>query len=96
MVRFLTLVLTLALTGPVVAQTKQRIDKEADLPRFSYKLDGRIEDLLRDDAKFRAFVSAVRRDTESTLAKFEIADKAERAALAGHAGTARPAGGPLR
>jgi subtilisin family serine protease len=66
-----------------MGQTKQRIDKAADLPRFTYKIDGRVEDLLRDDAKFRAFATEVRRDTESTLAKYDIADKSSERQLRG-------------
>ena len=39
---------------------KQRVEKAADLPRFSYKIDGKVEDLLRDDAKFKAFAAKLR------------------------------------
>lgn len=81
--RVLLVFLALAVTGPAVGQTKQRIDKAADLPRFTYKIDGRVEDLLRDDAKFRAFAAEVRRDTESTLAKYDIADKSSERQLRG-------------
>ena len=61
----------------------QRIEKAADLPRFTYKIDGKVEDLLRDDAKFRAFATDVRRDAESTLAKYDIADKSSERQLRG-------------
>jgi hypothetical protein len=74
-IRLFVVLSTLALVGAADAQTKQRIDKVADLPRFTYKIDGQVEDLIRNDAKFGAFAAAVRRDTESTLAKYEIADK---------------------
>ena len=60
---------------PAFAQ-KQRVDKAADLPRFNYRIDGKVEDLLRDDAKFKAFATQLRNDTESVLAKYEIPDKA--------------------
>jgi hypothetical protein len=59
-----------------LAQTKPRIEKAADLPRFTYKIDGSVEDVIRDDAKFRRFAAAVRRDTESVLAGYEIDDRA--------------------
>ena len=81
--RLLVALLALAAVGPAAGQTKQRIDKAADLPRFTYTIDGRVEDLVRDDAKFRAFAAEVRRDTESTLAKYEIADKATERQLLG-------------
>jgi hypothetical protein len=81
--RLFVVLLALAVAGPAVGQTKQRIDKAADLPRFTYKIDGRVEDLLRDDAKFHAFAAEVRRDTESTLAKYDIADKSSERQLRG-------------
>ena len=74
--RLLVLFLAFLLTGGVAAQGKKRIDKAADLPRFSYKLDGRIEDMVRDDAKFQPFAVEVRRDLESVLAQYDIEDKA--------------------
>jgi subtilisin family serine protease len=74
--RLLVLFLSFLLAGAAAAQGKKRIDKAADLPRFSYKLDGRIEDLVRDDAKFKPLAAEVRRDLESVLAQYEIEDKA--------------------
>ena len=74
--RLLVLFLAFLLAGGAAAQGKKRIDKAADLPRFSYKLDGRIEDMVRDDAKFKPFAGEVRRDLESVLAQYEIEDKA--------------------
>jgi subtilisin family serine protease len=59
-----------------VAQTKPRIEKAADLPRFSYKVEGSVEDIVRDDAKFHHFAGEVRRDAESVLAKYQIDDRA--------------------
>jgi len=64
------------LSGGAAAQAKKRIDKAADLPRFSYKLDGKIEDMVRDDAKFKTFAGELRRDLESVLAQYDIEDKA--------------------
>ncbi|TMG95974.1 MAG: hypothetical protein E6H73_04010, partial [Betaproteobacteria bacterium] len=74
--RLLVLFLAFLLAGGAAAQGKKRIDKAADLPRFSYKLDGRIEDMVRDDARFKPFAGEVRRDLESVLAQYEIEDKA--------------------
>jgi subtilisin family serine protease len=74
--RIAALLLALAVAVPAFAQTKQRIDKAADLPRFSYKIDGKVEDLVRDDAKFKPFAQALRRDVESVLTGYDISDKA--------------------
>ena len=76
--------LALACAAPVPAQVaKVRIDKAADLPRFEYRIEGKVEALLADPAKFAAFAAAVRRDTQSVLDRYEIADKAvERQLLA--------------
>ena len=74
--RIVTFALALALAGGVVAQEKKRIDKAADLPRFTYKVDAKLDEIVRDDAKFRAFARDLRRDIESVLAQYEIADKA--------------------
>jgi len=81
--RLIALLLSLALVGGAGAAEKKRIDKAADLPRFTYKIDGSVESLLRDDARFGAFADAVRRDIESVLAGYEIADKSTRRDLVG-------------
>ncbi|HUH94935.1 MAG TPA: S8 family serine peptidase [Casimicrobiaceae bacterium] len=75
-IRLFVALVALALFGPVNAQPKQRIEKADDLPRFNYEIDGQLEPLVRDDTKFAAFGAEVRRDTESTLAKYDIADRA--------------------
>lgn len=69
----LTVTAVVASAQPVA---KPRIEKAADLPRFSYKVEGKLEDVVRDAGKFAAFVAAVRRDTESVLAGYEIPDRA--------------------
>src|SRR5438876_9519800 len=74
--RLFVLVLAFVLASGATAQGKKRIDKAADLPRFSYKLDSKIEDMIRDDAKFKSFSGEVRRDLESVLAQYDIEDKA--------------------
>jgi subtilisin family serine protease len=68
--------LAVVLCGGAAAQGKIAIDKAADLPRFSYKLDAKLEDMVRDEALFRPFAKAVRSDLESVLAKYDIKDKA--------------------
>ena len=67
--------------GSALAQAKQRIDKAADLPRFTYKVDGKVEELVRSAEKFAPFAAAVRRDAESVLANYAIADRAAERSL---------------
>ena len=74
--RIVVLCVTLVLAAGASAQSKKRIEKAADVPRFSYKIDGPIEGMLGDDAKWKPFAAAVRRDLESVLAQYDIADKA--------------------
>src|SRR5437867_4946959 len=62
--------------GRAPAPAKPRIEKAADLPRFSYRIEGSVEDVIRDDAKFRRFATEVRRDAESVLAGYQIDDRA--------------------
>ncbi|HET8832078.1 MAG TPA: S8 family serine peptidase [Casimicrobiaceae bacterium] len=75
-IRLLALVIALGLSTVASAQGKPRIEKAADLPRFTYKIDGSVEDVIRDDAKFRRFAADVRRDAESVLAGYQIDDRA--------------------
>ncbi|MEN9628108.1 MAG: Subtilisin [Pseudomonadota bacterium] len=73
------LALTLCLTLlPASGQTRPRIEKAADLPRFSYRVDGSVEDLVRQADRFTPFAAAVRRDVDSVLSGYDIADKATR------------------
>jgi hypothetical protein len=59
-----------------VRPAKKRIDKAADMPRFSYKVEGKLEDLVRDEKAFGRFAAEVKRDNQSVLDGYEIADKA--------------------
>jgi len=81
--RVLTLLLALCVVGGAAAAEKKPVDKAADLPRFSYRIDGSVEALLRDDARFRAFAAERRRDIESVLAQYDIRDKATQRDLLG-------------
>lgn len=63
---------------PLWAQTKPRIEKAADLPRFSYPVSGKLEDMVRSAEAFAPLAAAVRRDTESVLNTYDIPDKATR------------------
>ena len=80
----LVFILTFALfLNPALGQSRPRIEKAADLPRFTYPLKGSLEGLVKDPKAFQAFSADVRRDTESVLAKYEIADKASERELLG-------------
>jgi hypothetical protein len=81
--KLFTFVLALALAASVQAQTKPRIEKATDLPRFSYPVTGNLEQLVRNEKAFAAFAAQVRRDTEGVLAKYDIADKSMQSQLLG-------------
>ena len=81
--RLFITILALQFAVVAAAQSKKRIEKAADLPVFSYKVDGKLEALVRDDAKFKAFARELRRDTESVLAQYDIEDKAKMRELLG-------------
>ncbi|MEO8536157.1 MAG: S8 family serine peptidase [Betaproteobacteria bacterium] len=75
-IRLLLLIAAFAVTPTALAQGKPKIEKAADLPRFSYKIDGSVEDVIRDDVRFNRFAADVRRDAESVLAGYQIDDRA--------------------
>ena len=68
--------LACCLSTSAFAQDRERIEKAADMPRFSYKIDGQLEDLVKDEQAFGRFAAEVRRDNQSVLDRYEIADKA--------------------
>jgi hypothetical protein len=75
--------LAFMLAASVQAQTKPRIEKAADLPRFTYSVSGNLEQLVRNEKAFAVFAAQVRRDTEGVLAKYDIADKSMQSQLLG-------------
>jgi hypothetical protein len=75
--------LSLATAGASAQAPRPRIEKAADLPRYTYKVEGKLEDVVRSAERFAPFAAAVRRDTESVLAGYEIPDKATRRDLLG-------------
>ena len=84
--RYLVIALALlmgATSLTVSAQNKKRIERAADLPRFSYPVSGNLEKLVRDDVAFGKLAVDVRRDIESVLANYDIADKASERQLLG-------------
>src|SRR5438067_1456338 len=76
MTKCLAVFIALIVAASAHAQEKKRIEKAADMPRFTYKVDGKLDEIVLNDAKFNAFSNEVRRDTESVLAQYDIADKA--------------------
>ena len=56
--------------------TKPRIEKAADLPRFSYPVKGKLDELVRSPEAFSSLATPLRRDVESVLATYDIPDKA--------------------
>ncbi|MEP6999116.1 MAG: S8 family serine peptidase [bacterium] len=70
---------TLQVFSPVAlaqGEAKPRITRVAELPAFSYPLTGSVEAFMRADtaAPARALRAAVKRDIESVLVNYEIAD----------------------
>ena len=73
----LAVCLGLVAVSTTQAQTpaRPRIEKAADLPRFTYPLKGSLENLVRNDAAFATFAARLRSDLESVLGQYDIADK---------------------
>jgi subtilisin family serine protease len=66
----------LAQDGAAPAQAEKKPVKSVmDLPRHTYKIEGKASEFLLTDAPFKAFVSEVRKNTEKTLAEYDITDK---------------------
>ncbi len=62
--------------APSRRHKKPRIEKAADLPRFSYPLEGKRRRDVIGRCEVSAFREAVRRDTQSVLSGYEIDDRA--------------------
>jgi subtilisin family serine protease len=68
--------LSVALILPSHAADRQRIDREADLPKFSYTLPAKLDKIVQDPALFATVTQPMRADMQSVLDKYDIADKA--------------------
>ncbi len=68
-------ILILAIPLLLAQAPKQKITRAADLPVFTYKIDGTVEDVLQSDQKFHVLASQIRSNVESVLAKYDIEDK---------------------
>jgi hypothetical protein len=75
--------MSVCVPAQTAAAAKPRVEKAADLPRFSYKLDAKVEDVVRSADQFAPFGAQLRSDIESVLAGYEIADAATRRDLLG-------------
>lgn len=71
----LALLASLALVAACSAPPK-RVEKAADLPRFTYPVPGDLEPLVRDPQRFAPFARDLRRDIEGMLASHDIAERA--------------------
>jgi len=68
--------LSLAFATSALAQPKIPVEKAADLPRFEYRISGKLEDVVRQPERFAPLAAEVRRNTELVLASYDIRDKA--------------------
>jgi hypothetical protein len=54
---------------------KIKIEKQDDLPRYTYKINVKAVDLLDDDAALMKLAAEVKKDLENDMEKYEIDDK---------------------
>ena len=60
----------------LAADAKPKITRQADLPRFSYRLPGSASQFVEsDEATFGPFAAQVRADVDKVLASYEIEDR---------------------
>lgn len=64
-----------ALAEPAAPGTKIAVRTADDLPRHTYKIDGKASDFLVSDAAFKAFVAELKANTLADLEKYDIQDK---------------------
>lgn len=75
------LVVIVSVTVAAQVAPKKTINRAADIPRFTYPVSGRVEGLLKSDEEFRPFAAQVRKNIESVLAEYDIAESATRRQL---------------
>ena len=68
----------LAIATAPSGTAKQLIEKAADLPRFSYPVQGDLASLVRDDARFMPLSQKIAQDFSGVLAQYDIAETASR------------------
>lgn len=63
--------------GSAYSADRKPVDTQADLPRFSYPVNGKVETLLdADEATFAAFAAPVEADIDGVLRDYDIRDHA--------------------
>ena len=82
MSRVALLALVAGLAVPVVSSVawaeppaKTPVKTAADLPVYTYRIEGKASEFVQSDKPFREFAAKVKADLESDLAKFDIQDK---------------------
>ncbi len=77
-IRRCSFLLAVIVSVAVAAQVapKKTISRAADVPRFTYPVSGTVESLLKSDEAFRPFAAQVRKNVESVLAEYDIAESA--------------------
>jgi subtilisin family serine protease len=65
------------------APARVRVERADQLPRFSYAVPADLESVVRDRERFAALAQQIRRDAESTLAGYDIAERATQRQLIG-------------
>lgn len=58
------------------APARVRVERADQLPRFSYAVPADLESVVRDRARFAGLAQQIRRDAESVLAGYDIAERA--------------------
>jgi subtilisin family serine protease len=67
---------TLTPVAALAADAKPKLTRQADLPRFSYRLPGSASQFVEsDEATFAPFAAQVRADVDKVLASHEIEDR---------------------
>ena len=64
-----------AVAAPPAPGTKIAVRTADDLPRHTYKIEGKASELLLRDAAFKAFVAQLKANTLADLEKYDIQDK---------------------
>jgi subtilisin family serine protease len=59
---------------PASTQPKLPVKTADDLPRYTYKIEGKASDFIKSDKPFREFAAKIKADAESDLAKYDITD----------------------
>ncbi len=67
---------TSSMSSSASTASKQRIEKAADLPTFTYPVQGDLAALVRDDDRFKPLSKLIARDYNGVLEQYDIAESA--------------------